>query len=521
MILSVNSAIKDDNNNLYVLDEIIGQGGFGYVFKAHRKKDDAIFAVKTTFPSFGDNSSILSFKNEICTAAKIFGDNIIKYEYVHDGDKFPEFPPYIIMEYANGGTLRKILEKKRRDNQKYSNEELINIFSQLANGMRQINNCIIHRDIKPDNILLCGNTLKISDFGLSKVAVENTRTMSFKGSGTPWYMAPEAWNLSKNTIQMDIYSMGIVFYELAALQYPYSPKPRTQEECKNAHLYSTIMNLNQSNVNLSPSLISVINRMLEKNIKRRFNNWDEIIEIIETQNQSNSQLDKLVAMAVSAKNSEDLLHQQNESAKSQKECEKKEFLKLVNYQFENVIVEPIIRFSDEFNKRYAGFQKIKFVKHNQVDSAFSSWELFISNDNIITINLEIILKENHTRKIRTNRFERDFYECDSKEENYIPQYRGKNILAWCEIVNSYDFGFNLILIENDNIYGDWIIITNKNNFSLVSGKERKEPFAFSLQELPNEIIKAQSTHLYTSDFNKYIDDKFLQLIKSLSFDLKF
>lgn len=83
--------------------------------------------------------------------------------------------------------------------------------------MIAINAELVHRDIKPENILVSNDVLKISDFGLAKIASESTRTMSFKGYGTIPYIAPEAWNSDKNTIQMDIYSMGIVFYELATL----------------------------------------------------------------------------------------------------------------------------------------------------------------------------------------------------------------------------------------------------------------------------------------------------------------
>ena len=134
--------------------------------------DVSIFAVKTTFPSFGDSSSANAFKNEIQSAAKVRGENVISYEYVHDGETFLGFPPYIIMEYANGGTLRSTLEELIKNHTMLENVVLIDFFKQLASGMEDINRVLVHRDIKPDNILKCGSTWKISDFGLAKIAVE-------------------------------------------------------------------------------------------------------------------------------------------------------------------------------------------------------------------------------------------------------------------------------------------------------------------------------------------------------------
>jgi serine/threonine protein kinase len=136
MLLTVGSSVKDANNAVYILDEIIGQGGFGYVFKAHRKSDGVIFAVKTMLPSFGDSATTESFKNEMRLAANVKGENIIGYEYIHSGDEFPDLPPYIIMEYADGGTLSQLLEQKRKIGEQFEQAELLCIFNQLANGMK-------------------------------------------------------------------------------------------------------------------------------------------------------------------------------------------------------------------------------------------------------------------------------------------------------------------------------------------------------------------------------------------------
>ena len=153
-------------------------------------------------------------------------ENVIKYLYIHDGNEFPEYPPFIIMEYTDGGTLRDLIAN--RNGQQFEVETLMGYFEQLAHGMKCISEQLVHRDIKPENILNFHGVLKITDFGLSKISGESTKTMTFKGYGTSPYVAPEAWNNDRNTIQMDIYSMGIVFYELATLSYPYE-KPTVND----------------------------------------------------------------------------------------------------------------------------------------------------------------------------------------------------------------------------------------------------------------------------------------------------
>lgn len=518
-MLGIGSCVKDGENREYVLDEIIGQGGFGYVFKSHRKNDSYVFAIKSMLPSFNDKSTETAFNNEIQSAIKVKGDNIIKYEFVHDGSEFPELPPYIIMEYANNGTLNNFINEKKLSDKKFELAELIDMFLQLANGMREINKTLVHRDIKPDNILLCDNMMKITDFGLSKLASENTRTKTFKGGGTPLYMSPEAWDYSKNTIQMDIYSMGIIFYELATLCYPYYPVPKTFEECKETHLYSPIVRLESKNSSLPSSLVSVINRMLEKSTKKRFANWDEIISLLQMQNQSStSNIDKLVSLAVAAKNSEDMARQQKETAELQAKKEKLDFCKLVYSQYENTVISPIVEFIERVNSSYAGKDKIEYPQKMYTDFAKSRffWKAIFPPDKSLTINTEIIFEENHTRKRYINNY---FEGSRTISEHYIPQYKNKNILAWCEIKNNSGYGYNLILIESDDIYGDWFIMNNKNNFSHMTNMRRIEPFAFDLNELPNEISKVQVTHLYSADFEPFETDTFLQKIKLLAFDL--
>lgn len=520
MILNVGIAVKDTRGNSYLLDEIIGRGAFGYVFKAHREKDNEVFAVKTSLPSFGDSLSAQSFKNEIMAATKVVGANVIHYEYVHDGYTFPEYPPYIIMEYADGGTLKQALEKRKASGKLLTNDELTPIFVQLAEGMRIINQQLVHRDVKPDNILVCNGVLKISDFGLSKVAAEQTRSLSFKGGGTPLYMAPEAWDFSKNTLQMDIYSMGVIFYELASLQYPYSlPKDCTVDDCKAAHLYSSIESLPSRNPNLSPHLVSIINRMLEKSTKRRFSSWDEILQHLKISKAYRSPIDEKINDVVLRMNAIDLERQRKEAAKEQAKKELEEHIKLIQSQIENSVITPIKLFADKVNEMYAGKEKWTYPDTPGYLYSYSSrdpsltWSLTIPPSNRVSIEFEIILEKNHTRTIPTDAV---WGMRSVRKEHYCPCYKNKKILAWGKIVNNSNLGYNLLLLDSGEIYGDWVLMNNKNNFSAFTDKQRPEPFAFNLEEFPDEIDRVQITHLYQTEFIEFNEDKCMNIVSQLS-----
>ncbi|MGI6665400.1 MAG: serine/threonine-protein kinase [Christensenellaceae bacterium] len=516
MILNIGTCVKDDKNDLYILDEIVGQGGFGYVFKAHRERDDAIFAIKTMLPSFGDSSLEEAFRNEMQSTSGIQDKNIIHYEYIHNGNDFPELPPYIIMEFADGGTLNSLLEQSRKIGKPFELNVLVDIFRQLASGMKAINRKLVHRDIKPDNILLCGDTWKIADFGLSKIAAENTRTMTFKGGGTFQYMAPEAFDYTKNTVQMDIYSMGIVFYELATLRYPYNPIPYTYEECKNAHMCTAITSLQTSSNPLPENLVSIINRMLEKPSQRRFTDWQSILELLDSPSETNTPFDKIVAAAILSKNAQDRARQKQESDQRQKEIEKTEHCQLVRSQFDNDIDTLLQKYIKTINLQYAGIEKISISAkrpRTQRGECFGL-EMIVPPSNFLTFDMEILFKENHKREVAGDRI---WNEGRTRTECYIPQYKDKNILAWGAVANKSGYGFNILLVDSGELFGDWIIMKNKNNFSKISGKVRPEPFAFSLQELPKEINLVQITHLYSADFVPLCEDSFLQLVNVLAF----
>lgn len=492
MLLTIGSTVFDGEKNDYILDCVLGQGGFGCVYKAHRATDGNNFAIKTLLSSFTSQESLLSFQNEIRQTSLISSDHVIKYIYAHDGITYPDFPPYIIMEYADGGALTELIEEQKKQSM-FSNEFLKNIFLQLSEGMLEISKSMVHRDIKPDNILICHDILKISDFGLSKMSGEHTRTLTFKGYGTARYVAPEAWNNDKNTIQMDIYSMGIVFYELATLQYPYPIKPDANvQECRNAHLFSSITNPSSINRDLPANMVSLIIRMLEKPTQKRFSDWNQVIAAINSLPLPTDELSDVVTNALSLRNCTDIRIQEEIAARQQQRQENEDFCKLIYSQYDRIILEPIREFIARFNSQYAGTNHMKLSPEEGYTGnvIFSQSIKTLSTE--ITIRTEILLKENHTRKVPVDRFFRDE---GYRTESYIPQCEKRDVLAWSQISDKDGRGFNTLLLKAENeLYGDWFVLRNTN--SGLSRSSRAEPFGFTLDELPKEIVNLHVMHIY-------------------------
>jgi len=505
MVISLGTKVFDNQENSYILDEILGSGGFGNVYKAHCENDGTIVAIKMIDNIFDNDDAFLSFQKETNLVKLIASENIIKYLYVHDGNEFIEYPPYIIMEYTNGGTLRDLINNQKGVH--FDIEILKSIYLQLARGMKCVSKCLVHRDIKPENILNFNGVLKITDFGLSKVSGENTKTMTFKNFGTPLYIAPEAWNNDHNTVQMDIYSMGIVFYELATLSYPYViPAKPDYFSFRDMHLYDAVINPVTKNRALPPTIVSMIIKMLEKPTQRRFSNWDEIISILESDSAPKDDLAEIVNKAILLRNEKDLERQEQQATKEKAENAKKEYIKLAYSQYCSVVSKPIHEFVSRFDSQYHGVQKITIKESEPMyyNPRFST-VITMTTGQRITITGEVLLKENFTKK------EKSFLDEYPREVNYIPQCKGRDIILWCQLADSQKLGFNILLLKNnDGIYGDWFIL--ENSIGALTRTNRPSPFGFELSELPKEINYINALHIYNLNLQPYSKEKLLEYI---------
>lgn len=200
----------------YLLQKVIGSGQYGKVYKAMNMKTNQVFAVKSIkLDKFRIVPKLHEFTiNEVQTLSRINNPNIVKFvEMLRTSNNV-----YLIYEYCNNGTLDELIKHR-----KYLPErEALSILAQLLNAFRTLQQeNILHRDVKPSNILINdGSMIKLADFGFCKTLLsqqELTNTMV----GSPIYMAPEVLKGGSYNTKADVWSLGIVLFEMLYGYCPY------------------------------------------------------------------------------------------------------------------------------------------------------------------------------------------------------------------------------------------------------------------------------------------------------------
>lgn len=200
----------------YEIREIIGVGGMAVVYKAYDNIDDRIVAVKILKEEFLANEEFRRrFKNESKAIAVLSHPNIVKVYDVSFGDRLQ----YIVMEYVEGITLKEYIEQQKVINWK----EAVHFVSQILLALQHAHDKgIVHRDIKPQNIMLLQDgTIKVTDFGIARFSRGDTRTMTEDAIGSVHYISPEQARGELTDDKADIYSVGVVMYEMLTGQLPF------------------------------------------------------------------------------------------------------------------------------------------------------------------------------------------------------------------------------------------------------------------------------------------------------------
>ena len=257
--------------NRYLLISNIGQGGMADVYKAIDTILNREVAVKVLRGELShDPMTLLRFQREASAASKLSHPNVVDVYDVGESDG----RHYIVMEYVRGRTLKQLIAQRGALNL----DEAIDIMMQLTSAISLAHEKhIIHRDIKPQNILVKDDgTVKITDFGIAIAHDSIQLTQNHTVMGSAHYLAPETTKGEAPTYAVDIYALGIVFYELLSGKVPFNGTNPTEIAVK--HLREKMPYIRDFNPTIPQSVENVILKATAKRVDQRYQSVDEMID---------------------------------------------------------------------------------------------------------------------------------------------------------------------------------------------------------------------------------------------------
>ena len=258
-------------NDRYEIIKSIGEGGMANVYLARDVILDRRVAIKILRGDLAnDEKFIRRFQREALSASSLSHPNIVEmYDVGEDNGNY-----YIVMEYVEGKTLKQYL--KKRANGRLTVTEAIDIMLQLTDGIAHAHDSyIIHRDLKPQNIMIQDDgKIKITDFGISMALNSTQLTQTNSVMGSVHYLPPEQASGKGSTIKCDIYSMGILFYELLTGILPFKGENAVEIALK--HMKEPLPSVRKQNPAVPQSVENIILKATAKNPKNRYNDVKEM-----------------------------------------------------------------------------------------------------------------------------------------------------------------------------------------------------------------------------------------------------
>jgi serine/threonine protein kinase len=481
------------------------KGGMGEIYKGITEKNQEEVVLKLIVIDDPNNEELLM--REINVSAALSHINIVKTLSTGKMEIEGIKHLFIVQNYYPMGNLRAFLKKD------IPLKKCITMMFDILNGMKEVHKHIIHRDLKPENILVNSDgKLLITDFGLARYINEKTRTNSFKGSGTIPYMAPECWTGGTNTISMDIYSLGILFFEILTGVLPYDAK--TESDWKDCHLFTPLPDLSTYRSDITVKFKQIILKMTNKKVSDRYKSVDEIINAINDSIKLNDnetrEVDRIAALG-------SLVMQQKNTAELRiaKENERiRNYIKSLSYNITELF-SKFIEFANAVNVRFET-EKIAISEQKYYDNTTARRLSLTFNGKSVNIQFkeyDSIEKYEQNRQKQAIDFQKQKY--GMMLQSYEDSFLKTNEIVLVGLAETgfklgeTKYGYNLLLkMQKGENYGEWYIMSFKENIT-----PPKPSFAISFPSFFEEYDKPHLS--ITREFRPMKDSDIVSLLEKI------
>ena len=305
-------------NDRYEIIRTIGEGGMANVYLAHDVILDRMVAVKILRGDLADDEKFVRrFQREAIAASSLSHPNIVEmYDVGEDDGRY-----FIVMEYVDGKTLKSLIKKRGA----LTLPEVVDIMLQLTSAITHAHESyIIHRDIKPQNVMILEDgRVKITDFGIAMALNSNEMTQTNSVMGSVYYMPPEQANGNGSTTKSDIYSLGILMYELVTGKVPFKGDSAVEIAIK--QMRDKLPSVCEMDQSIPQSVENVILKSTAKNPKNRYDSAEEMHDDLMTVLDDDRKAEKKVIYKYPENNydeKEEIVETKNRRSENTKEDEK-------------------------------------------------------------------------------------------------------------------------------------------------------------------------------------------------------
>ncbi|MDL2253205.1 Stk1 family PASTA domain-containing Ser/Thr kinase [Ruminococcaceae bacterium OttesenSCG-928-I18] len=259
----------------YQLEKLVGEGGMADVYRATDLAQDRTVGVKILKEEFRHNEELVRrFKNESRAISVLNQENIVKVYDVNVTEKMQ----YIVMEYIEGITLKEYIEQR---GEPLTYKETIHFVMQILQALQHAHDKgVVHRDVKPQNIMLMeSGTLKVMDFGIARLARSESHTVTDQAIGSVHYISPEQAKGDTTDPRSDIYSVGIMMYEMLSGKLPFESDNAMSVAI--AQISDDPVPLLEANPSVPPGLAEITMKAMVKEPRQRYQNALEMMRDIE------------------------------------------------------------------------------------------------------------------------------------------------------------------------------------------------------------------------------------------------